>query len=81
MLLIICINETQNVPMAPKKSFPRNGNPGRFARTIMRKSGCATMTESEQSQFDAAYAKYTCKHTVSQQRYVSLDRHHFTGIM
>jgi len=48
--------------MAPKKSFPRNGNPGRFAKTIIRKSGCATMTEGEACQFDAA--KSTHKHIV-----------------
>lgn len=32
--------------MAPKKSLPRKGNPGRLASTIIRKSGCATITES-----------------------------------
>ena len=35
-----------NLPMAPKKSLPRNGKPGRLAKTIMRKSGCDTMTVS-----------------------------------
>lgn len=27
------------LPRAPKKSFPKKGNPGRFARTIILKSG------------------------------------------
>ena len=45
--------------MAPKKSFPRNGNPGRFAKTIIRKSGCATMTDGEADQYDAATATQT----------------------
>jgi len=44
--------------MAPKKSFPRNGNPGRFARTIIRKSGWVSMTEGDLCQFDAAKATY-----------------------
>ena len=35
-----------DIPIAPKKSLPRNGKPGRLAKTIMRKSGCATMTVS-----------------------------------
>ena len=26
-------------PKAPKKSFPKNGKPGRFAKTIILKSG------------------------------------------
>ena len=35
-----------DIPIAPKKSLPRNGKPGRLAKTIMRKSGCTTMTVS-----------------------------------
>jgi len=31
------------VPRAPKKSLPRNGKPGRLARTSILKSGCMTM--------------------------------------
>lgn len=30
-------------PRAPKKSLPRNGKPGLFARTIILKSGCIVM--------------------------------------
>ena len=35
------------LPMAPKKSFPRNGNPGRLASTIILKFGCMTITSLE----------------------------------
>ena len=34
-------------PIAPKKSFPKKGKPGLFAKTNIRKSGWATITESE----------------------------------
>lgn len=75
MLLWTCI------PMAPKKSFPRNGNPGRFARTIMRKSGCATTTESECCQCDAAKATHTNTQYLNkyaQGMTTSIDKHHMT---
>ena len=35
------------LPMAPKKSFPRKGNPGLLASTIIRKSGWDTITLSD----------------------------------
>ena len=34
------------LPRDPKKSFPKKGNPGRFARTIIRKSGWALIAFS-----------------------------------
>ena len=36
-----------HLPMAPKKSLPKKGNPGLFASTIIRKSGCINMIWGE----------------------------------
>ena len=32
-----------NIPIAPKKSFPKKGNPGLLASTTILKSGCETI--------------------------------------
>jgi len=36
-----------NLPSTANKLFPKNGNPGRLASTIIRKSGCITILVGE----------------------------------
>ncbi len=54
--LLTCITFAQpcNFVILPKtanKLFPKNGNPGRLANTIIRKSGCITITDCSEVRF------------------------------
>jgi len=39
-------------PIAPKKSFPRKGNPGRLARTNILNPGCMRITSSDETELE-----------------------------
>lgn len=39
----ILLKKFLTLPKAPKKSFPKNGNPGRLAKTIIRNPGLTGM--------------------------------------
>ena len=60
--------EENESPQAPKKSFPKNGKPGRFARAIILKSGWSFISASGPSDITRPSGRRMCFDSRSDRR-------------